>query len=89
MNITYVLAIIYARQRMNTLESASRVREVAGSITDRVIPKTLKMVVMTALRGAHGCVVSITTIGPDWCQDKSYKNVFNQSNNQSIKQSIN
>ena len=36
-------------------------REVVGSIPSRVIPKTLKMVVMASLLGAQGLRVSITT----------------------------
>ena len=43
------------------VERPPRVREVVGSIPGRVIPKTLKMVVMTALLGAQGCGVIITT----------------------------
>ena len=36
------------------VEHLPRVREVAGSIPGRVIPNTLKMVVMAALFGALG-----------------------------------
>ena len=38
-----------------------RVREVAGSIPDRIIANTLQIVVMSALFGAQGCEASITT----------------------------
>ena len=41
--------------------SSACVREVLGSITGRVKPKTFKMVVMASLLGAHGCGVSIAT----------------------------
>ena len=41
----------------------SQVPEVAGSILDRVIPNTFKMVVIAAVLGAQCCGVSIPT---DW-----------------------
>ena len=37
-----------------------RVREIAGSITCRVLPKTFKKIVVAALLGALVCGVSIT-----------------------------
>ena len=47
------------------VERPPQVREEMGSIPGRVIPKTLKMVVVDALLGAQGCAVSITTW--HWC----------------------
>ena len=38
-----------------------RVREVAGLIPGRVIPKTLKMVIVADLLNSQDCGVSITT----------------------------
>ena len=45
------------------VECPPRVREVAGLIPGRAIPTTLTMIVMTALLGAQGCRVGITS---DW-----------------------
>ena len=45
------------------VESRPRVQEVADLIPGRVIPKTLKIVVMAAILVAWGCGVSITY---DW-----------------------
>ena len=45
------------------IESPPLVLEVEGSNPSRVIPKTLKMLMMAALLGAQGCGASIMT---DW-----------------------
>ena len=45
------------------VERPPRVREVAGSIPGRVLPKALRKVIMATLLGAQGCGDSITT---DW-----------------------
>ena len=41
------------------VECLPRLRKVAGLITSRVIPNTLKLVVMAALLGVQGCGVRI------------------------------
>ena len=43
--------------------ASEMVREIAGSIPGRIIPNTLKMVLIAALLDAQGFGVSITT---DW-----------------------
>ena len=45
------------------VERPPRVREVVVSMPVRVLPNTLKLVIMVALHGARGCRVSIMT---DW-----------------------
>ena len=49
-------------------ERPTRVLQVASSITDMVILKTLKMVVIVALNGAQGCGVSMTidSLSSEW-----------------------
>ena len=44
------------------VDRPSAVREVAGSIPGRIIPKTFKMILMAAFLVAQGCGVSITTV---------------------------
>ena len=55
------ISVLHYRIGGVVVERPPRVREVAGSITGRVIPTTLKTVVMAALLVAQGCGVSITT----------------------------
>ena len=43
------------------VERPAMIRELAGLIPGRVIPKTLNMIVMAALLGAQCCGLSITT----------------------------
>ena len=65
-NVSYCFNTITQPQLCSGRVSALE-REVDGSILCRVIPKTLKMVVVAALLGAQGYMFSVT-IG--WFQDK-------------------
>ena len=54
---------IYYHDGSSSHSNFIQVREVVGSIKGRVIPNTLKMVLIASLLGAQGCGVSIAT---DW-----------------------